>query len=112
VEKYGRAGQATDGNTIRRMGVACWITKATYKHPEYVIPIFDGNNGFLNAAHCYVVPILFISCSNKWKPLNSMMRLATGDWSVCLQQQVRRPLWNRNCILKCLWQSYLLVRLG
>jgi hypothetical protein len=30
VEKYGRAGQATDANIIRRMRCACWITKATH----------------------------------------------------------------------------------
>jgi hypothetical protein len=29
VEKYGTARQATDGNTIRRMRVSCWITEAT-----------------------------------------------------------------------------------
>jgi hypothetical protein len=29
VEKYGTAGQTTDGNIIRRMRFACWITKAT-----------------------------------------------------------------------------------
>jgi hypothetical protein len=29
VEKYGKARQDTDNNTIRRMRVACWITKAT-----------------------------------------------------------------------------------
>jgi hypothetical protein len=28
VEKYGRAEQSTDDNTIRRMRFACWITKA------------------------------------------------------------------------------------
>jgi hypothetical protein len=38
-EKYGRAGQATAGNTIRRMRFACWITKATDTHSEYVILI-------------------------------------------------------------------------
>ena len=27
VEKYGRDGQATDDSVIRRMRVACWITK-------------------------------------------------------------------------------------
>jgi hypothetical protein len=37
VEKYGRAAQATDGNIIRRMRFACWITKATDTHSEYVI---------------------------------------------------------------------------
>ena len=29
MEKYGRAGQATDGSIIRRMRFACWITKGT-----------------------------------------------------------------------------------
>jgi hypothetical protein len=37
VEKYGRATQATDGNIIRRMRFACWITKATDTHSECVI---------------------------------------------------------------------------
>jgi hypothetical protein len=39
VEKYGRARQATDVNIIRRMRFACWITKATDTHSEYVILI-------------------------------------------------------------------------
>jgi len=39
VEKYCRAGQATDYNTVRRMRIACWIHKATGTHPEYVILI-------------------------------------------------------------------------
>ena len=29
VGKYGKARQATDNNVIRRMRVACWITKVT-----------------------------------------------------------------------------------
>jgi hypothetical protein len=39
VEKYGTAGQATDDNIIQRMRFACWITKATDTHSEYVILI-------------------------------------------------------------------------
>jgi hypothetical protein len=38
VEKYGRARQATD-NIIWHMCFACWITKATGTHSEYVILI-------------------------------------------------------------------------
>jgi hypothetical protein len=30
--KYVRAGHATDGNTIRRMCTACWVTKPTDTH--------------------------------------------------------------------------------
>jgi hypothetical protein len=39
VEKYYRAGQATDDNIIRRMRFACCIPKATNTHSEYVILI-------------------------------------------------------------------------
>ena len=37
MEKYGTAVQATDDNIIRCMRFACWITKATDTHSEYVI---------------------------------------------------------------------------
>jgi hypothetical protein len=39
VENYGTAEEATDYNIIRRMLIACWITKATDTHSEYVILI-------------------------------------------------------------------------
>jgi hypothetical protein len=39
VEKYDTARQATDDNIIRRNRIACWITKATDTHSEYVILI-------------------------------------------------------------------------
>jgi len=39
VEKYGTARQAIDGNIILLMLFACWITKATNTHSEYVILI-------------------------------------------------------------------------
>jgi hypothetical protein len=38
-KKYGKARQATNDNIIWRMRFACWITKATDIHSEYVIPI-------------------------------------------------------------------------
>jgi hypothetical protein len=37
--KYGTAVQAAYNNTIRRMRIACWITKATNTDSEYVILI-------------------------------------------------------------------------
>ena len=37
MEKYGRAGQATDDNIIQRMRFVCWITKATNTHSEYAM---------------------------------------------------------------------------
>jgi hypothetical protein len=37
MEKYCRAGCATDDNIIWHMCIGCWITKATNTHSEYVI---------------------------------------------------------------------------
>ena len=36
IVKYGTARQATDDNIIRCTRFACWITKATDTHSEYV----------------------------------------------------------------------------
>jgi hypothetical protein len=37
VEKYGRAGQATEDTVTQRMRFSCWLTKATNTHSEYEI---------------------------------------------------------------------------
>ena len=39
MEKYCTAKQATDGNIIWSMRIACWITTPTNIHSEYVILI-------------------------------------------------------------------------
>ena len=39
MEEYGRSRAGTDENIIRRMRIACWITKTTNTHSEYVIII-------------------------------------------------------------------------
>jgi hypothetical protein len=39
VEKYGGARHATDDNIIKLMHFACWTTKTTNSHSEYVILI-------------------------------------------------------------------------
>jgi hypothetical protein len=44
--------------TIRRMRFACWITKATDAHSEYVILLLHGNNGYMNATQCFVIRTL------------------------------------------------------
>jgi hypothetical protein len=36
VEKYGTARHTTDDTIIQRMRFACWITKVTVTHSEYV----------------------------------------------------------------------------
>jgi hypothetical protein len=39
MKKYGTARQATDDNIIWCMHFACWVTKATDTHSEYIILI-------------------------------------------------------------------------
>jgi hypothetical protein len=61
VEKYGTAGQATDDNIIRRMRIACCITKAT--DTLRICIFFHGNNGYANAPQFYfihILPVLFV----------------------------------------------------
>ena len=54
VEKYCRARQATDDDVIRRMRIACWITKDTATHSECVILLhLHGNTGYANGPQCY-----------------------------------------------------------
>jgi len=49
--------------TIWHMNIACWISKATYTHSEYVslTTFFHCNNGCMNALQCYItctLPVL------------------------------------------------------
>ena len=39
MEKRGRAGHTRDDNMLRRMRIACWITRATDTNSEYVVLI-------------------------------------------------------------------------
>jgi hypothetical protein len=63
VEKFGRAGQATDGNIIRSMRFACRINKATDKHSEYVyLLLFHGNDSYAKTPQYYVRTYVYIAC--------------------------------------------------
>jgi len=48
-----KAGQTTDYTIIWRMRIACWITKATNTHSEYMILLIHRNSGYANAPQCY-----------------------------------------------------------
>jgi hypothetical protein len=82
VEKYGTARQTTDGNIIRRMRFACWITKTTDTHSEYIILIaFHGKNGYADEPQCYVYSTLPVFSTQR---RSHILRRAAG-WheSVC-----------------------------
>jgi len=48
VGKFCRAGQSTDDYIVRCMRIACWVTKATDRHSEYVIMPFHDNKRYAN----------------------------------------------------------------
>jgi len=48
------------------MRIACWITKVTDTHSEYVIlTAFNVSNGYANALECYIYT--YITCLVKCK---------------------------------------------
>jgi hypothetical protein len=59
--KYGTAGQATDDSIIRRMGIACWISKATNTPSEYVILIAFLRLRWLHE-RASVLRLLYVHC--------------------------------------------------
>ena len=73
VEKCGTARQATDENIIRRMRFACRITKATDTYSWYVILLFHGNSGYVNAPHYYVY-VLCLCCFTRTRCSVNMHR--------------------------------------
>ena len=42
----------THDSIIRRMRIAFRLTRIIDTHSEYVILLFDGNNGYANASQC------------------------------------------------------------
>jgi hypothetical protein len=56
VEKYGRAGQATDDNKTQRVRFICWITKATDKLGicnTYLKLVYDRQETVHGELFCY-----------------------------------------------------------
>jgi hypothetical protein len=64
VEKYGTARQATDDNIIGRMPFACWVTKATDTHSEYVMLIASSRQKWLceraSMLGCSALPVFLL----------------------------------------------------
>jgi hypothetical protein len=87
VEKYGTARQATNDNIIRRMRFACWITKATDTHSEYVILIAFPSQQWLRERasvlrYTYIVCLVFIFLPNTVKLFSccQKLRFFNGIW--------------------------------
>jgi hypothetical protein len=68
VEKYDRAGQATDYNIIRRMRFACWITKATDTDSKYAITyLFSTATNVKRKRLNITLYVHFLSCPFCWE---------------------------------------------
>jgi hypothetical protein len=59
VEKYGTARHVADGSIVRRMHKACWVTKSSDTHSEYVILLaFPWQQWLRERAQCYFISTL------------------------------------------------------
>ena len=52
-----RQARDDDDNITGRMRTACWITKVTDTHAEYIILLFHGNSGYTKESQSYVISI-------------------------------------------------------
>ena len=105
-KKFGRPGQATDDNIIGRMLLACWITKTTDIHSEYVTLLFHCHNSYANAPQSYLIrklPLFFPSsflsrflyaflfflklttCSSHSIFLDLITRIIFGEWLIIVK---------------------------
>jgi hypothetical protein len=79
VEKYGTARQATDGIMIRRMHLACWVTKATDTHSEYVILIAFPRQQWLRER--FSMWRLCVHCLSCY-----LLDHKSSFWTICVQK--------------------------
>jgi hypothetical protein len=99
VEKYGRAGQATDGSVVGCMHFACWMNWATDTHSEYVILIaFQWQQWLHECAsvlrHTYVASfVMSPMLSNLEAKLTNSQ---TAGWTV---KSLGTQQYSANCIL-------------
>jgi len=68
VEKYGRPIQATDDSVIWHLRFACWITKATDTHTQYVtLTAFFWHIGASMLHYTYAACLVSILCATHQK---------------------------------------------
>jgi hypothetical protein len=66
LENCGAATQATGGNKIRHKRFACWITKATDTHSEYVTLIAFPLQQWLRERAFFALQVHCLSCFFIW----------------------------------------------
>jgi hypothetical protein len=67
--------------TTWHMRIACWITKATSTHSEYVILIaFYCKNGCTNAPQCYVYTYIVCLFNSLFTGYQARLRIERGNF--------------------------------
>ena len=111
VEKYCRAGRSL--MTIWRTRIACWITKATDIHPEYVILIaFPLQRRFRERAsvlhYTYIFCLVLSALVNKhtaYKVHNWLFPVSSGSTSYFLSCNLIIPYYCLRSLLKLMMCS-------
>jgi len=62
MEKQGTAGQATEDNVIRRIHIACWVTKATDTRSENVSYRLSSSKMVVRSATRVLLYIVSVYC--------------------------------------------------
>jgi hypothetical protein len=88
VAKEGTARQTTDDNIICRMRSACWITKATDIHSEYVILIPFQLQQWFTRTRLYVT--LYVHCIRCKQEIAFALRKQNTSYDVITILFVRR----------------------
>jgi len=80
VEKYLRAGQATDDNTVMRF--ACWISKVANTHSEYAIltalPLQQCLDKYMSVVHYMYIACLLLQKTDPHISLNEKLYFSVG----------------------------------
>jgi len=84
ITLYSRAGQGTH-DVIRRMRIACWITKATDTHSEYVVFVCLSTTKMVTRTRVGVTlwVALFISVQSELSALTMWSTMELWETSAC-----------------------------
>jgi len=108
LAKYGRAGQATNENTIRRMRNECWIPQATNTHSEYVILIAFLLHLWL---HERASMLRYTNSRSSWSVARMGERrgvywLSFGGWILIERDHLGNPGVGRRIILRWIFRKW------
>jgi hypothetical protein len=124
VEKHGRTRRATYDSILRRMHVACWITKATDTHLEYILCYLLFSTAVMvtltrvNVTYTYIAYIFCLIISNALKRKEKMQArlVPSRPISRCFIYWVILETWTETCTRYLIYTVYycfsILINVG